>query len=137
MKEIVRENIVSEYSLHDMNIIEMIIKDKNLILKTQSGIIRCESKTEQIEGYVKFINVDWDFSNVYIMDISKNEGKFKGEKMEIKTFLSTCTYSYITVIDEVYGYNKTKYMGYITTKNKMKECLIEIYHLGDMVFIEE
>ncbi len=38
---------------------------------------------------------------------------------------------------EVYGYNQTKYMGYLTSKRNTWECIVEIYHLGDMVFVEE
>lgn len=39
-------------------------------------------------------------------------------------------------VDEVYGYNQTKYRGYLTAKRNTRECIVEIYHLGDMVFVE-
>ena len=42
-----------------------------------------------------------------------------------------------TVIDETYGYNSTKYSGYLTVSGKFCECILEIYHEGDMVFVDE
>ena len=40
-------------------------------------------------------------------------------------------------IIETYGYNMTKYNGYLTSNRQFCECVIEIYHEGDMVFVTE
>ena len=40
-------------------------------------------------------------------------------------------------MDETYGYNMTKYNGYLTANRQFCECVIEIYHEGDMVFVTE
>lgn len=39
MKENIRENIHTAYSLHDMNVISFDICDNDIIMKTQSGMI--------------------------------------------------------------------------------------------------
>lgn len=40
-------------------------------------------------------------------------------------------------MDETYGFNMTKYSRYLTANRKHCECIIEIYHEGDMVFVDE
>ena len=40
-------------------------------------------------------------------------------------------------MDETYGYNMTKYCGYLLSNRQHCECVIEIYHEGDMVFVTE
>ena len=137
MKKTVRENIRTPYSLHDMNVIGFAIKDDDLTMKTQSGIIRVEGLCAQVAGYVEFHRVDWDFCFVYLMDPIGNTGTFTGEKLMLKDFIKEYPEFSLSVIDEVYGYNQTKYWGYLTAKRKNMECIVEIYHLGDMVFVEE
>ena len=41
------------------------------------------------------------------------------------------------IMDETYGYNMTKYTGYLLSNRQHCECIIEIYHEGDMVFVSE
>ncbi len=36
---------------------------------------------------------------------------------------------------ETYGCNMTKYCGYLLSNRQHCECVIEIYHEGDMVFV--
>jgi len=81
--------------------------------------------------------VDWDFCHVYLFDCTGNTGKFSGEKMMFQDFLQKYENFGFSIVDEVYGYNQTKYWGYLTSQRMTKECIIEIYHTGDMVFVEE
>lgn len=37
----IRKNIVTDYSLHDMNIISVEKQGKDIVVRTQSGIIKC------------------------------------------------------------------------------------------------
>lgn len=136
MKRTIRENIKVPYSLHDMNIMEFDVHENDLIMKTQSGMIKVTEPCEQVDGYVEFYDIDWDFSYVYLLDYNGNIGSFTGEKMMFKDFIETYKVFGLSVIDEVYGYNQTKYWGYLTSNRKTQECIIEIYHMGDMVFIE-
>lgn len=137
MKRTVRENIIAPYSLHDMNVIEFQLQDKNLIMKTQSGIVRTEGLITQVDGWVEFQNVDWDFCYIYLLDNTGNVGHFHGEKMMLRDFIEQIPVFGFSVMDEVYGYNQTKYMGYMKYQRQFKECIIEIYHLGNMIFVEK
>ena len=61
MKCTVRENITVPYSLHDMNVVEFAVFGDDIIMRTQSGILRYIGVSEQVEGYVEFHDVRWDF----------------------------------------------------------------------------
>ena len=137
MKKIIRENIKSPYSLHDMNVISFDIAENNITMRTQSGIVRIVEPCAQVDGYDEFNNVDFDMSYVYILDITKNEGDFNGKKMFLKDFINEYKTFGFSIMDEVYGYNQTKYCGYLLANRITSECIIEIYHNGDMVFVDE
>ncbi len=137
MKRTIRENILAPYSLHDMNVIEFQIHDNDLVMKTQSGIIRTEGLSSQVDGWVEFQNVDWDFCYIYLLDGLGNICHFHGEKMMLRDFIEQTPVFGFSIIDEVYGFNQTKYMGYITYQRMCRECIIEIYHRGDMIFVEK
>ena len=62
---------------------------------------------------------------------------FEEEKITLEDFFTRYSVYGFSVMDEVYGYNQTKYWGYITSNKEFYECIIEIYHLGDMIFVEE
>ena len=36
-----------------------------------------------------------------------------------------------------YGFNQSKFSGYLSMNRGVCECNIEIYHEGDMVYVEE
>lgn len=137
MKRTVRNNINSPYSLHDMNVIAFEVIDNDIVMKTQSGMVQTIAPYGQPNGYVEFRNVQWDFCFVYLLGITGNVGSFTGEKMFLKDFLSKITMFGFCIMDETYGYNTTKYSGYLTFNYHHCECMIEIYHEGDMVFVEE
>ena len=133
----IRKNIVTDYSLHDMNIISFEKEGKDIVMRTQSGIIKCAGLSSHVKGYVVFRNVDMDFCNVYLMKSNGRYGKFETEKITLEDFLNRYKVFGISISDEVYGYNQTKYWGYLTSNREFYECIIEFYHLGDMLFVEE
>ena len=137
MKRTVRENIKAPYSLHDRNVISFEVHGNAITMRTQSGILRCTGPAELVDGYVEFHDVQWDFSYVYLLDPTGNSGHFTGEKLRLRDFLKRYTSFGFSVIDEVYGYNQTKYWGHLTAQGECKECILEIYHEGDMAFVEE
>ena len=137
MKETIRENIKAPYSLHDMNIIAFEAVGDDLILRTQSGMIKTAPPCTQVDGYVEFHDVRWDFSYVYLLGVTGNAGSFTGEKMSLKDFIDRFHPLGYSVMDETYGYNTTKYSGYLTSKRQHYDCVLEIYHEGDMVFVDE
>ena len=52
MKKVIRENILTAYSLHDMNIISVDIVGNDIILRTQSGLVETVFPYGQPDGYV-------------------------------------------------------------------------------------
>lgn len=137
MKKTIRENITAPYSLHDMNVVSFEVKDNDVIMRTQSGIIKTEGLSSQVDGYVEFYNVQWDFSYVYLFDFTGNVGKFCGEKMFFNDFIEKYKPFGFSILDETYGYNQTKYAGFLLCNGKHFECMVEIYHEGEMVFVAE
>ena len=137
MKKTLRGNIETAYSLHDMNVISFDVAGNDIIMRTQSGMIKVTPPGSQPDGYVEFHNVRWDFSYVYLLGVTGNIGTFTGEKMFLKDFLDRYKQFGFSIIDETYGYNMTKYSGYLLSNRQHCECIIEIYHEGDMFFVTE
>ena len=137
MKRTIRDNMNTPYSLHDMNVFEFEVLGKDIIMKTQSGIVETSSLAKQVEGYVEFHNVQWDFSYVYLLGVTGNVGTCTGKKMFLKDFIDNYKQFGFSIMDETYGYNMTKYCGYLLANRQHCECIVEIYHEGDMVFVVE
>ncbi len=141
MKRTVQEHVNEPYSLHDMNVMGFEITHEaegdTLIMRTQSGMVRTAGLSEQVDGYVEFRNVQWDFCHVYIMDITANEGIFQGEKLYLQHFIDREKTFGFNIMDTTYGFNQVKYSGYLTMHRNTCECVIEIYHEGNLVFVEE
>ena len=137
MKHTVRENIIAPYSLHDMNVYAFDVEADDIIMRTQSGPVKTTEPMGQPDGYVVFHNVQWDYSYVYLLGVSGNVGKFTGEKMFLKDFIDRYKQFGFSIMDETYGYNMTKYNGFLLSNRQHCECIVEIYHEGDMVFAVE
>lgn len=137
MNQTVRANINTPYSLHDMNVIAFEVEEDTITMRTQSGMIKTEGLSSQVDGYVIFENVQWDFSYVYLLDFTGNIGTFTGEKMFLKDFITTFQNAGFSVMDETFGYNQSRFTGYLSINRTVKECSIEIYHEGDMIYVEK
>ena len=137
MRRTVRKNINPVFSLHDMNVVAFEVSDNNITMRTQSGMVETVPPYRQLNGFVEFHGVQWDFSYLYLLGVTGNIGTFTGEKMYLKDFISNVDSFGFSVMDETYGYNMTKYSGYIMFERRHYECIVEIYHEGDMVFVAE
>lgn len=135
MKRTIRTNVHVPYSLHDMRVIEFEVNGNTLIMRTQFGMTKTTEPYGQPDGYVEFQQVDWDFCYAYTMDILANEGEFQGRKMSLQKLIAEFENSGFEVIDETFGYNTTKLAGWLLQKGHLQECTLEIYHLGDMIYV--
>lgn len=137
MKKTVRDNINTAFSLHDMTVTAFDVSGEDIVMKTQSGMVETTAPYRQLDGFVEFHGVRWDFSYVYLLGVTGNIGTFTGEKLFFKDFLEKYKQFGFSVMDETYGYNMTKYTGFLLSNRQHCECIIEIYHEGDMVFVTE
>ncbi len=137
MQKTICENVHRPYSLHDMDVIAFEVEGDTITMRTQSGMIKTEGLSSQVDGYVIFERVRWDYSYVYLLDFTGNIGTFTGEKMFLRDFINTFQNAGFSVMDETFGYNQSRFSGYLSVKRTVKECSIEIYHEGDMIYVEE
>lgn len=137
MKHTIRQSILPQYSLHDMAVTELLVDGDDMVLRSESGILRTTPVCRQFDGYLKFQDVQWDLCYVYLMEISGNEGLFSGQKISLKNFMDRYKPFGFCVMDETYGYNMTKYSGYLTTAGHHYECIVELYHEGGIIFVDE
>jgi len=136
MNKTVCNKMLSPFSLHDMTVVSLEIEGNNIIVRTQSGMVETTAPYRQLDGWVEFNDVQWDFCYVYLLGVTGNVGIFTGEKMFLKDFIDKYKQFGFSVMDETYGYNMTKYCGYLLSNRQHCECIIEIYHEGDMIFVE-
>lgn len=142
MKRVVRGNVINlPYSLHDGTVIGFEVTGDKLVMQFQYGFIKTIEPFDQVNGNVEFEKADWDFSYVYLFEyqdvLCGNVGSFTGEKMELKKFIDQFKNFKFDLVDETYGYNLSKFDGYLSDGYSIKECSIQIYHLGDMSYIVE
>ena len=134
--EYIRENIITSHSLHDMRAGAVDAEGDVVTLRLDGGLVRCAGCAEQVAGAVAFRGVDWDFCFVYILrGFTANAGEFRGEKMALSEFIKRYPRFDFEIIDACYGYNQTKLSGWLWD-DELSEMTVEIYHAGDMVFIE-
>lgn len=53
MRETIRHNIKTPYSLHDMNVITFEVNGDDLTIRTQSGMVQTTAPYRQPDGHVK------------------------------------------------------------------------------------
>lgn len=138
MKKTVRENIRTAYTLHDMQVSSFEVCRDHLTMHLVTGMIKIGEPGGQPDGYVEFHQVCWDFSYVYLLQykgLAGNIGPFQGEKLFLRDFLRRYPAPVFTILEETYGYNRTKYSGFLDTDQGIRECILEICHQGDMIFV--
>ena len=142
MNRVIRRNQIDlPYSLHDGKVIGFQVTNDTLQMQLQSGFIETIEPFEQAAGCIEFEKIDWDFSYVYLLEYEDvpcgNCGSFTGKKMDLHEFIGQYHNVGFDIMDETYGYNMSKFSGYLSAEGSVKECIIEIYHLGDMSYIVE
>lgn len=138
MKKTIRENIKPAYSLHDMQVDYFKICQDQLVMHLSTGMVRTAEPGGQPDGQVEFHRVCWDYSYAYLLQykgLAGNVGPFRGEKMFLQDFLRLFPEPAFTILDETYGYDQTKYSGFLDTDQGIRECILEICHQGDMIFV--
>lgn len=138
MKETIRNNIVDlPYSLHDARVNKITIQGENIVLYFSRGFYKpVNNDCLPVKGAaISIQGLDLDFCNAYLLDTAGSCGKFTGEKFSLEEFASRFADIDFEIIDETYGYNQSNFSGYLYNAGDIKECIMEMYHLGDMRYI--
>lgn len=136
MKTTIRDNVTHlPYSLHDMSVTGFEVEGDRLVLQFANGFVKIGDPCEQINGSIAFQQVDWDFCYAYVLDFCGNAGSFTGSKASLADFIAQNKNVLFEIADETYGYNQSKFSGYLSVARSLKECTLEIYHLGDMQYV--
>ena len=125
MKKTVVEKFRPPYSLHDMNITGYEADGNSIVLRTDTGIVQSVPPYGQHNGYVVLLRHTAD------------NGVFTGEMRYLTDFVKNFGDSSYTVMDTTYCGDITKFSGFLSVGDDVVECIIDIYHEGDMVFVDE
>lgn len=121
------------YSLHDGYLIKLEADQETLVCHFPYGIFSTSVPCEQTAGAkVKFTDVDWDSSFLYVFDGLGEAGAFSGEKWLLKDFLPHL--ERLEVIDETYGFWQAKWSGLLTKGENIVECMMAVCYSGEMVY---
>ncbi len=135
MKITTQELLNLPYSLHDMSVTDFSVDDITLTFEL-SSLLRMGNPCEQVDGSIRFRNVDWDFCFVYILNFIGNEGSFTGEKMSLNTFIKNWNNMRFDIIDETYNWQKARFSGWLSVGEELKECVLEISFIDGIDYIE-
>ncbi|MDD5949667.1 MAG: hypothetical protein PUC39_08090 [Lachnospiraceae bacterium] len=129
------------YSLHDVHIKKIKLRKVNqyagnVTFFLKKGFYDSAEDSRRIAGNVVFEKVDFDFTAVSVLKVKgMNYGKLKGHRYSLKKFIKKYPKVDIEIVDEVYGYNSSKFFGYLYSGKKVKEVIIELYHEGGMYYM--
>ncbi len=122
-----------------MNVIEFEIKGDNLVMRTQSGMVRTAPNWDQVDGYLEFLDVNWEYCYATVCEgYYGNLGIYEGKtfkKMHLKDFIAEFQNAGFSIMDEYYGQDRALYTGYLHKRDFTGECTIEIYH-NNILFCE-
>lgn len=124
------------YSLHDMRINKIDIKDDKIYLYFENGYVEAKEPYNQVDGYIIIEGVDFDFVAVQLESDNGQYGSFTGEKLSLEDFLKKYKWTSFEIVDELHGYNQVLYSGYLSVKDKDNSIAMDlsIYYEGNIVY---
>ena len=125
------------YSLHDMRVIKMELKGKDLKLFFEHGYVELKEPYPQVEGNITIEEIDLDFADVYLLSRNGRLGGFRGKKMELAEFIEKYPdFVSFEIVDELYGYNTVRYSGWLLLPeaNDFIEMDMQMYFEGDIIY---
>lgn len=127
------------YGLHDMRISNMKIIDDNLHFAFENGYIKNKEPYQRVNGSMTIERIDPDFCTLYLLSKNGTTGTFTGEKMVLSVFLNRYHTFSFEVVDELYGYNKFMYGGYLSLPgiNQLFEMQLMVYYEGNIIYHTE
>ena len=121
------------FSLHDRRVVSILRDDNDIRLIMSNGLAARDE--ERVEGHVLIENVDFDNCGAYILSQYGREGVFRGYKHGLHEFIDNFKDAEFEIIDDTYGYNTTKLQGFLYSGKSCRECMLDIYHYGNMYYV--
>lgn len=127
------------YGLHDMRICSMNIMNGNLHFVFENGFVKPEEPYRQVNGSMTIECIDPDFSDVFLLSKNGKYGPFHGEKRTLTDFIRRFPTFSFEVVDELYGYNKILFRGFVSLPqcDHMLEIQLMIYYEGNIIYHTE
>jgi len=129
-------NPTTPYSLHDMRINKIVIKEDKIYLYFENGYVEAKEPYNQVDGYIIIEGVDFDFVSVHVLSDNGQYGRFAGEKLSLEDFLKKYEWTNFEVVDEFHGYDQVLYSGYLSVKDKDSFIAMDlsVYYEGNIVY---
>jgi len=126
------------YSLHDMTVTGIHAEGNTLTLWFKNGIVKIADPCRQTgRAAVQFTQVDWDFCYAYVLDFCGNEGEFTGRKLFLRKFAEDFSSMSLELIDQRHNHCGASFSGHLSAGESLKECTMEIYYQGDVLYLTE
>ena len=121
-------------SLHDTHINKITIS-KNSIQFCFDYIFDYSLGEEQsmVKASITFENIDLDFCNIYIIKEPNNK-KLNGKIYPLQSYVKKHKYVDLGIITETYHGYDTIWTGYLYHKNKIRQFMIKLWNMGDMIY---
>ena len=100
-------------------------------MRFSDGLTKIGDPCELVDGHIVFDRVDWEFCFASVMNVSA-DGRITGERLSLTDFIARYPTPNFEIVDETYGYNQSKFAGFLSIGEGLPECIIEIYHFGSM-----
>lgn len=122
-------------SLHDGRVRALEQDGRDLWLRFENGYMVLTQPPRQVDGDVRVEQVEWGFSQAFVLSGSGRMGTFRGEKMELKTFVRRYGSCPFEILDECFGYNQVQYTGLLSLPDgTLREVTLCIWHNGPIVY---
>lgn len=126
------------FSLHDAHITRMVAKPNKLKLKFKEGFYYPhKGDALPIQGSVLLKGIDYDFSNLTILDVSGGRGKLKGRRWSVKKFAHKFPDIDMEIVDVNFSHYQIVLSGMLYEEDSWKEWSMDIFYTGDMVYLTE
>lgn len=134
-----KQQVDIPYSLHDMIVNQIILKNDTVYLRFEHGYIRAKEPYPQVNGSVTIEEVDQDSACILLLSDLGRYGDFRGKKMSLKDFLDQYNKYSFEIVDEMYRFNKVEYIGYLRLPDKEEsiQMSLSMYFTGDIVYETE
>jgi hypothetical protein len=136
LKEYIRPNVILPISLHDARVTKVIVENPIdgvnkgiLILEFEDGFFKVgEEESQTGKASIEISGIDYDFSHVYYCEDNNRE------KVTFTKFAKDVEQNPFEIIDETYGYNRSKFSGGVFFAEKWMEVEIDIYHFNKALY---